>query len=212
MKKIFCPLLMIALFISCGSSKSITEGKDNHSSKAVSQLVKQFTDEGYKSSSMAFTMEEEITAFRKKLLSNSNLVEIFSEGKGPSSFAAEMAAQNAASIQYATAAKSVIEGGMEREFASTAENGGPNYEVFHGAYTQNVASFITPLLKKEMKFSKLENGNYYVKIGYLIDENKASIAREKAFDKSLEKLANGQMIGEAIRKYVKEIVKPNGNE
>ena len=173
--------------------------------KAVKALAKDYAKDGYKSTSMAYTMEEKITEFRLKLKANTNLVEIVSQGEGVSSFSAEMAAENAASIRYATAAGSVIKGGIEREFGNITEN----YDKFHGSYIQNVAKFIMPLLKKQMMFSKKEGGTYYVKVGFLLDENKAKEAREKACDEALNTIANGQVFGKSVRKYVDEEVYPD---
>lgn len=170
----------------------------------VGDLVKQFTADGYKTQSMAYTMRESISKFRTKLQSNENLVEVISDGSGSSSFAAEMSALNAAGIKYATQAGSVVRGGMERDFGAL----GKDYDNFHGTYVQNVAKFIMPLMKAEMTFVKKEQGKYTVRIGYLIDEAKAAEARRNAFNEALKDQANGQVFGENARKYVDEIVKP----
>lgn len=197
----------------CSSSKSATNGntdksmqKDNY--ETIERLAKEYKAEGFVSESMAYSMEEKIAAFRNKLVNNENLVEIVSEGKGASSFAAEMQAQNAAAIQYATAAGSVVKGGMERDFGNTNEN----WDAFHGSYVQNVADFIMPLLKKEMKFTKREDNLYVVKIGYILDEKSALEARTKAYDEAMKKIAGGMAFGEGVRKYIEEVIRPNGNE
>lgn len=170
----------------------------------VGDLVKQFTADGYKSQSMAYTMREIINKFRTKVQSNENLVEIISDGSGASSFAAEMSAANAACLKYATQAGSVVRGGMERDFGSL----GKDYDNFHGTYVQNVAKFVMPLLKAEMTFVKKEQNKYFVRIGYTLDEVKAAQARNNAFNEALQDEANGQIFGEQARKYVNEIVRP----
>lgn len=170
----------------------------------VGDLVKQFTADGYKTQSMAYTMRESISKFRTKLQSNENLVEVISDGSGSSSFAAEMSALNAAGIKYATQAGSVVRGGMERDFGAL----GKDYDEFHGTYVQNVAKFVMPLMKAEMTFVKKEQGKYTVRIGYLIDEAKASEARRNAFNEALKNQASGQVFGENARKYIDEMVKP----
>lgn len=221
MKRILFAILSIGLMgliTSCGSSKKAQQYNVPYSQQPqvvvpsqpkggdpVEQMVKEYTADGFKTESMAFTMYESIATFRQKLISNSNLVEIVSDGEGASSFSAEMQAQNAAAIKYATAAGSVITGGMERDFGKVE---GGAYDVFHGAYVQDVASFVMPLLQKNMKFVKKSGDNYVVRVGYILDENSASKARNKAFDEALKKAGDGMTLGEGVRKYVKEFVKP----
>ena len=176
--------------------------------KAIKELAATWSRDGYRSTSMAYTMEEKIAAYRLKLKNNPDLVELTSSGDGKSSFSAEMAAQNAAALLYATAAGSIIQGGIEREFGNL--NG--NYDAFHGSYIQDVAKYIMPLLHKEMKFSKKDGNVYSVMVGYTLSEEKASEVREKAFDEALNEqkktIENGQDFGLKVRKYVKENVNP----
>ena len=175
---------------------------------AIKKLAKKWENDGFRVTSLAFSMEEKIADFRMKIKSNPDLVELTSEGEGKSSFSAEMAAQNAAALQYATAAGSIIQGGIEREFGNIGED----YDKFHGSYIQDVAKYIMPLLHKEMTFSKKEAGIYYVKVGYTLSEERASEVREKAFDEALNEqqktIKNGQDFGLKVRKYVKENVNP----
>lgn len=204
------------LLASCGSSKNSVAAASGNTQERVmpkqkgdpiEDKVKEYSSDGFKTESMAFTMYEVIYSYRQKLIANSDLVEIISEGVGSSSFAAEMNAQNAASIKYATAAGSVISGGMERDFGNLSAN--KSWDAFHGAYVQDVANFIMPLIKKEMKFYKKEGGNYVVKVGYTVDEAKAAEARAKAAEKALEDVADGQVFGESVRKYIKERINVN---
>ena len=196
MKKLaILTLAVLAIFMqSCSSSKNLN----------VKELVAQYTAEGYKTQSMAYSMTESMTKFREKLQSNKNFIEIISDGSGASSFAAEMEALNAAGIKYATQAGSVIRGGMEREFGSL----GNDYDKFHGTYVQNVAKFIMPMMKAEMTFVKKEQKTYHVRIGYIIDEEQAKEARHNALNETLKEQAAGQVFGENARKFVDETVRP----
>ena len=196
MKKLaILTLAVLAIFMqSCSSSKNLN----------VKELVAQYTAEGYKTQSMAYSMTESMTKFREKLQSNKNFIEIISDGSGASSFAAEMEALNAAGIKYATQAGSVIRGGMEREFGSL----GNDYDKFHGTYVQNVAKFIMPMMRAEMTFVKKEQNTYHVRIGYIIDEEQAKEARHNALNETLKEQAAGQVFGENVRKFVDETVRP----
>lgn len=196
MKKLaILTLAVLAIFMqSCSSSKNLN----------VKELVAQYTAEGYKTQSMAYSMTESMTKFREKLQSNKKFIEIISDGSGASSFAAEMEALNAAGIKYATQAGSVIRGGMEREFGSL----GNDYDKFHGTYVQNVAKFIMPMMRAEMTFVKKEQNTYHVRIGYIIDEEQAKEARHNALNETLKEQAAGQVFGENVRKFVDETVRP----
>lgn len=194
-KYTFFATVVLAIFMqSCSSSKNLN----------VKELVAQYTADGYKTQSMAYSMTESMTKFREKLQSNKKFIEIISDGSGASSFAAEMEALNAAGIKYATQAGSIIRGGMEREFGSL----GNDYDKFHGTYVQNVAKFIMPMMRAEMTFVKKEQNTYHVRIGYIIDEEQAKEARHNALNETLKEQAAGQVFGENVRKFVDETVRP----
>ena len=170
--------------------------------KAVKQLAKSYKSDGYKSESMLYTMEEEIIRFRQKVESGNYSV-LTSDGTGATSFAAEASALQAAASIYATAAGSSVKAALEREIGSVGEY----YDKYHGSYVQNVEKYITPLLKKEMKFIKQSGNAISVRVGYSIEENSAKKAREEALDATLKTVADGQAFGDAVRKYVDEKVK-----
>ncbi|MBQ6747113.1 MAG: hypothetical protein IJR07_08730 [Bacteroidaceae bacterium] len=204
MRKHFCLSKVIAilfLFASlCNSSVSYAQ-LSKQGKKAVKELVKRYNSEGYKSESMLYTMSEEISRFRQKVETGDYTV-LTSDGAGASSFAAEASALQAAASLYATAAGSTITAGLEREIGNVGEN----YDIFHGSYVQNVQKYITPLLKKEMKFIKQNSNIVSVRVGYSIDENSAKKAREEALDATVKTVAEGQAFGDAVRKYVEQNV------
>lgn len=200
----FATIALAMSMLSCGSSKHVANDGTIVEEDPVGNMVKEYTADGYKNQSMAYTMRESITKFRNKLQSNENLIEVISDGSGSSSFAAEMEALNAAAIKYAAQAGSTVRGGMEREFGSL----GKDYDNFHGAFVQNVAKFIMPLMKAEMTFVKQSQNGYSVRIGYIIDEDKAREARHNAFDEALKDQAHGMVFGENVRKYIDEVVRP----
>lgn len=204
MRKHFCLSKVIAilfLFASlCNSSVSYAQ-LSKQGKKAVKELVKRYNSEGYKSESMLYTMSEEISRFRQKVETGDYTV-LTSDGAGASSFAAEASALQAAASLYATAAGSTITAGLEREIGNVGEN----YDIFHGSYVQNVQKYITPLLKKEMKFIKQNSNIVSVRVGYSIDEKSAKKAREEALDATVKTVAEGQAFGDAVRKYVEQNV------
>ena len=204
MRKHFCLSKVIAilfLFASlCNSSVSYAQ-LSKQGKKAVKELVKRYNSEGYKSESMLYTMSEEISRFRQKVETGDYTV-LTSDGAGASSFAAEASALQAAASLYATAAGSTITAGLEREIGNVGEN----YDIFHGSYVQNVQKYITPLLKKEMKFIKQNSNIVSVRVCYSIDEKSAKKAREEALDATVKTVAEGQAFGDAVRKYVEQNV------
>lgn len=170
----------------------------------VQQIVDEYTAAGFRSQSMAFTMYESIASFRQIFQSNPDAVEIVADGIGASTYAASMVALNAAATRYAMAAGSVIAGGLERDFGNIGEN----YDKFHGAFVQTVASYVVPMLQEKMKFVKKSGNGYEVRVGYVLMENRAKEARQRAVDEALQQVDNGQAFGAAVRKYVQEAVDP----
>lgn len=200
----------LVCIMSCGSSKQATY---KHSSKAdpVEELVNEFKADGYKQVSVAFTMYELVSKHREQLLQNKNLIEIYGEGGGQSSTIARLNASNAAAIAYATAAGNVISGKVEREMMNAEEK---SFEIFHAAFIQDVTKFIMPLLKESIMLSKTDpaaspSERIKVKIAFLIDEEEAKNARDKALTNALEKSEIGQKFGRKIREYINEKVEPN---
>ncbi len=213
---------MSMVVTSCGGSKQAVQAypgagqtympPTQPKTDPVEEMVKNYTAEGYKTTSMAFTMYESIYAHRQKLLASTDNVEIVSDGVGASSTSAELNALNAAALKYATAAGSVVRGGMERDFGNSSEGGA--YEVFHGTYVQDIQEMIIPLLKASMVFHKTDrdvDGRQVerVRVGYIVNEQNASQVRDKAFGHALEKSGLGMAFGETVRKYIQEMVRPS---
>lgn len=197
----------LVCLVSCGSSKQV-EYKYSAKADPVEEIVREYKTDGYRQESMAFTMYELIKKHREKLQSNENLVEIYGEGEGLTSSGARQEALNAAAIAYATAAGSIVSGKMEREFTRTGKE---KFEMFHGAYIQDVSKFVMPLLKESMAFLKTDptDSSQRIKIAFLLDEDKARNARNEALNNALKKSELGQEFGQRIRDYVNEKVQPN---
>jgi hypothetical protein len=172
--------------------------------------VKEWEKAGYSiTGSYGFrTMYDVLSAVYKKMDADPERYEFFM-GSGKTTdgelSTARIYAQNAAAIDYATAAGSVVSGGLARQFSNFSELG----TKLMGAYTQKVAEQIVPYLKEAIAVKRTQNNVLEVEAYYLIDANAAQDVRKNAMDKALQETATEQIFGKAVDQWVKEFVSPN---
>lgn len=215
MKKIFVLAAMAAavMLTSCGTMKSVatTSSASSNPRKSIATgaegKVQEWESEGYKIDGTR-TMYDKLTLHYAKLDENENLVEVEGTGIGSEKSEARLYALNDAAIMYATAAKSVVEGGITRQFGNITESG----VKLMGAYTQKVQSAIVPYLKESVAVFRNTtiNGKSAVDydIYFIVDEANASRVRKEAMDQALKDTATEQTFGSAVDQWVKEFVRP----
>lgn len=154
------------------------------------------------------TMYDKLTAHYAKLDANEDLFEVEGTGIGSQKADARMYCLNLAAISYATAAKSVVEGGMATEFSNFSDLG----VKLMGAYTQKVQSAIVPFLKESVAVYRniTKDGKDKVEydIYYIVDETKAAQVRKDAMDQALKETATEQIFGTAVDTWVNQFVHP----
>lgn len=153
-----------------------------------------------------FTMYDLLERHNNKLLSDEGrYVSVFGHGGDDNGelSVARMYALNDACTNYATAAGSVVSGGIGRQFSTFGEQG----LKLMGAYTQKVAKYITPFMKESVAVKRTtQNNRLEVEVFYLIDEQRASTVRKQAMDEALRETATEQIFGTAVDEWVKEFV------
>ena len=172
--------------------------------------VKEWESQGYSiTGAYGFrTMFDVLAAMYQKIDAEPERYEVFM-GSGKTTdgelSTARIYAQNAAAIDYATAAGSVVSGGLARQFSNFSEIG----TKLMGAYTQKVAEQIVPYLKEAIAVKRVQNNVLEVEAYYLIDANAASNVRKNAMDQALQETATEQIFGTAVDQWVRQFVTPN---
>lgn len=174
-------------------------------------VVTEWKKEGYKltGAMSTFTMRSCLDAHNKKVLENPERfvpLEGTSEGNKMSDLtSASLVAQNAAAINYAQRAGSVIEGGIARQFSNLAQS--PQVTKLMGAYVQKVAQLIIPNMKESFSIYKEEENEYIVRTFFILDEDLAAKAREKAMQQALKETEMEQEFGNSVKMFTSEFVK-----
>lgn len=216
MKNTFFFAALAALIIcSCGTSKTATQTTSTRTQQALSKSITsgpegkvlEWQSDGYKIDGTR-TMYDKLVAHYAKLDANENLVEVEGTAIGTEKSDARMYCLNDAAISYASAAKSIIEGGISRQFSNFTESG----IKLMGAYTQKVQSAIVPFLKESVAVYRhgTKNGKPVIEydIYYIVDENNAAKVRKDAIDQALRETATEQIFGTAVDEWVKQFVRP----
>lgn len=187
-----------------------TTNKNNSVATGAEGKVKEWEAQGFSiTGAYGFrTMYDVLSAVYKKMDAEPERYEFFM-GAGKTTdgelSTARIYAQNDAAISYATAAGSVVKGGLARQFSNFGELG----TKLMGAYTQKVAEQIVPFLKEAIAVKRTQNNVLEVEAYYLIDANAAHEVRKDAMDKALKETASEQVFGTAVDQWVNEFVTPN---
>lgn len=230
MKTFTIPAIAIActLLVSCGASKKAASTDYQYELWKQQQMqqqqqtaklqeeamsgskvkVKEWKAEGYSltGSMSTFTMYDLLERHNNLINSDpTRYVPVFGTGIGIELSEARDYALNNAAITYASAAGSVVSGGLARQYSNFGEQG----MKLMGAYTQKVPEYILPLMRESLSVYKIENGKYNVQSYYVVDEIKAAEARSKAMDKALKETATEQIFGTSVDEWVKQFVAPD---
>lgn len=201
-KSLFFMLAAIAVMsVSCGTARKTAE--------AEKAKIAEWKSEGYSltGSMSTFTLQQALSSHNIKILSdNQRYIPVMgtSEGSRVTELSvSSWVAQNDAAIRYAQAAGSIVSGGIARKFSNLSEQG----SKLVGAYTQKVSEYIIPLMKESFSLCRL-NGSYYEVISYfIIDEETAVTARERALRESIKETDLEFELASEIDNWVKEFVK-----
>ena len=217
-------VIMALFMVSCGSSKKSQnemmmmmmmqqmQGQNQNQNQAqtaplvseVDEKVQEWKSQGYQLTGAysTFTMKSLLVKHNEKAMDTERYQPLQGNGMGVEVSDARMYAQNDAAINYATAAGSVISGGLSRQFSNLGDTG----VKLVGAYTQKVAQFMAPYMKESFCLYRKNGNKIEVVSYYLIDQENAYQVRKNAMNHALKETATEQIIGQSIDEYVKQFV------
>lgn len=170
--------------------------------------VKEWQSQGYMIDGTR-TMYDKLVIHYNRLDSNPDkYIELQGSAVGTEKADARLYALNAAAIQYATAARGVVEGGLTRQMGNLSDSA----IKLMGGYTQKVQAAIGPFLQESVavyrKVSKKGNDMFEYDIYYILDENSAYNVRKNAMEQALKETALEQVFGQSVDEWVKSFVRP----
>lgn len=170
----------------------------------IDEKVQEWKSQGYQLTGAysTFTMKSLLEKHNEKAMDTERYQPLQGNGMGVEVSDARMYAQNDAAINYATAAGSVISGGLSRQFSNIGDTG----NKIVGAYTQKVAQFMAPYMKESFCLYRKNGNKIEVVSYYLIDQENAYQVRKNALNHALRETATEQIIGQSIDDYVKQFV------
>ena len=215
-------VIMALFMVSCGSSKKSQnemmmmmmmqqmQGQNQNQAQTaplvseVDEKVQEWKAAGYQLTGAysTFTMKSLLVKHNEKAMDTERYQPLQGNGMGVEVSDARMYAQNDAAINYATAAGSVISGGLSRQFSNLGDTG----IKLVGAYTQKVAQFMAPYMKESFCLYRKNGNKIEVVSYYLIDQENAYQVRKNAMNHALKETATEQIIGQSIDEYVKQFV------
>lgn len=215
-------VIMALFMVSCGSSKKSQnemmmmmmmqqmQGQNQNQAQTaplvseVDEKVQEWKSQGYQLTGAysTFTMKSLLVKHNEKAMDTERYQPLQGNGMGVEVSDARMYAQNDAAINYATAAGSVISGGLSRQFSNLGDTG----VKLVGAYTQKVAQFMAPYMKESFCLYRKNGNKIEVVSYYLIDQENAYQVRKNAMNHALKETATEQIIGQSIDGYVKQLV------
>lgn len=186
---------------SCGTGKKTTKGYTTQNE--IDEKLKEYNVAGWQIQGSSRTMRVLISSTIQQLTDNPELIEItgtannfmvISNGK-------EAAAANAAN-RYAAGATKLIRGRMEND-NSLIQSLGEERDKLYAAYSGAIERLIVGELKEIYTLIRPRNdGKFDCEIHYLIDENKAKMAREEAIRLAGKDIKTDHDFGNSINKYI----------
>ncbi|MBO7267069.1 MAG: hypothetical protein J6V12_04835 [Bacteroidaceae bacterium] len=170
----------------------------------IDEKVAEWKAQGYQLTGAysTFTMKSLLEKHNQKAIDTERYVALQGTGIGSEVSDSRMYAMNDAAINYATAAGSVVSGGITRQFSNMGTLG----NKLMGAYTQKVAEFVTPYLRESFTLYRKQGTKTEVVVYYIIDQENAYAVRKNAMDEALRETATEQVFGAAVDEWVKEFV------
>ena len=170
----------------------------------IDEKVAEWKAQGYQLTGAysTFTMKSLLEKHNQKAIDTERYVALQGTGIGSETSDSRLYAMNDAAINYATAAGSVVQGGITRQFSNMGTLG----NKLMGAYTQKVAEFVVPYLRESFTLYRKQGTKTEVVVYYIIDQENAYAVRKNAMDEALRETATEQVFGTSVDGWVKEFV------
>jgi hypothetical protein len=196
-------LILIIGIVYTGESQSRQEKKAYD--RQFKQKTKEYKAGNWKIDGTANTLEVKLIEHYNKLKSNDYKELVGSVSNCKSLNVCQQAAFNNAVIKYANAAGSFVRGRVASDLNIDQASGEmKEFDKMYAAYERLVSKEIKGELQESYALVRENGGNKEYMIMYLVNENKASEMRMKAFENAAKETAFAQEYAKKISTFVKE--------
>lgn len=201
MKKLIFLLLAIALM-----APTYASGADKTIKKAVSSKLKEYKQGNWEVLG-SYTLEMALTKHYERMEKMGDDVQeyIGISTATKSKNTGKQMALNAAMTEYANMAGTELQGKVASDMNASGTDPDTEFENFYAAYKRNVQAEIKGEMQHSFSIMRPNgDGTYEVRSFFLVSENAAAKARQRALDKAMQDSEAAQKHADKITKFVEE--------
>lgn len=209
MKKILILLMALCLMIPTVDAAGNKE-LEKAQKKEMKTKMKEFKKEGWKLFGSTRTLEVALLTHYDKLNTLGDdgyeIVGVASNFKSKN--VGKQMTINSACTGYASLAETTVEGMITSDMAANGTDGSGEFEHYYGAYKRGVMKEIKNVLSESFSIIKDNpDGTYEMQTFYIVNENAAARARERAHEQAAKETSLAQENANKIADFVRQGLK-----
>lgn len=211
MKKYVCISLLLLLcssIVVCGQNRQLEKA----SNKMYKGKMKEYNREGWKLAGSSKTLEVALLEHYEKLKDPKNEELVGEVSQCKSLNVCKQAAYNNALITYANLAGSTLKGRVVSDLNVDQSSEEGEFDKMYAAYERLVQQEVKGILTESYAIVKEKGGMKQYKVFFLVNEEKASVARLRALERAAQESAAAQKYATKIADFVRKGFDTSGNE
>lgn len=211
MKKYVCISLLLLLcssMVVCGQNRQLEKA----SNKMYKGKMKEYNREGWKLAGSSKTLEVALLEHYEKLKDPKNEELVGEVSQCKSLNVCKQAAYNNALITYANLAGSTLKGRVVSDLNVDQSSEDGEFDKMYAAYERLVQQEVKGILTESYAIVKEKGGTKQYKVFFLVNEEKASVARLRALERTAQESAAAQKYATKIADFVRKGFDTSGNE
>lgn len=211
MKKYVCISLLLLLcssIVVCGQNRQLEKA----SNKMYKGKMKEYNREGWKLAGSSKTLEVALLEHYEKLKDPKNEELVGEVSQCKSLNVCKQAAYNNALITYANLAGSTLKGRVVSDLNVDQSSEDGEFDKMYAAYERLVQQEVKGILTESYAIVKEKGGTKQYKVFFLVNEEKASVARLRALERAAQESAAAQKYATKIADFVRKGFDTSSNE
>lgn len=211
MKKYVCISLLLLLcssMVVCGQNRQLEKA----SNKMYKGKMKEYNREGWKLAGSSKTLEVALLEHYEKLKDPKNEELVGEVSQCKSLNVCKQAAYNNALITYANLAGSTLKGRVVSDLNVDQSSEDGEFDKMYAAYERLVQQEVKGILTESYAIVKEKGGTKQYKVFFLVNEEKASVARLRALERAAQESAAAQKYATKIADFVRKGFDTSSNE
>lgn len=211
MKKYVCISLLLLLcssIVVCGQNRQLEKA----SNKMYKGKIKEYNREGWKLAGSSKILEVALLEHYEKLKDPKNEELVGEVSQCKSLNVCKQAAYNNALITYANLAGSTLKGRVVSDLNVDQSSEDGEFDKMYAAYERLVQQEVKGILTESYAIVKEKGGMKQYKVFFLVNEEKASVARLRALERAAQESAAAQKYATKIADFVRKGFDTSSNE